>query len=322
MNWRTKQFIILICSSVFLVIGASIPLYVFHHSSKPAPQKEITSNAQVAKVAVTAVSTTESAATTKPSCQNLFISWNLANFGKSKSPEALEIMAEVLRNAKFVAVQEVNAGGNLGANTLAKLADILSRKGSAWDYVVSDPTRPANSEVERYGYLMRKEVFFSRKSAYLVSELEEAISREPFTVSATLKDFEPIQFFSIHTVPTKKGPEREVKALLQSEQVTKALRAIFSGDFNLPAGITDTTFEAMGYKGTIREKTSLKQKLDTRGGYLFHQYDNIYVKGVSVSESGVIDFVVKYFSPVTDESLKKAREVSDHLPVYACLQNK
>lgn len=322
MNPHTKQLAVLISSLVVITLGIGTIFYVHGHSGKVVAQKEASSSPQATKVALTAASTTEAITTTKPPCQNLFISWNLANFGKSKSQEALEIMAEVLRDAKFVAVQEVNAGGAFGASTLAKLADILSRKGAAWDYVVSDPTQPANKEVERYGYLMRKEVFFSRDSAYLVSELEETISREPFTVTATLKGFEPIQFFSIHTVPTKKDPQREVQALLQSKQVTTAVQAIFSGDFNLPAGITDTTFEAMGYKGVIRQKTSLKQKLDDRGGYLFHQYDNIYVKGVTVSESGVIDFVAKYFSPVSHESLKKAREVSDHLPVYACLQNK
>ena len=38
--------------------------------------------------------------------------------------------------------------------------------------------------------------------------------------------------------------------------------------------------------------------------------------GVHVCESGVIDFVSSKFSPVTNESLKEARKISDHLPVY------
>lgn len=250
-------------------------------------------------------------------CPYLFVSWNLENFGRSKSPETIALMAKVLRNADIVAVQEVNAGGNFGAQTVASLADSLSRLGANWDYIVSNKTQPASPGAERYGYFLKKNtVTFSRDSAHLVSELETQIDREPFALTVTLSKEPSLQLFTIHTVPTKKGPEQEVEALLLSHEVTNASRGIFAGDFNLPATKTDKLFESMGYKGAIREKTSLKEKLDVNGGYRFHQYDNIYTKGVTVCESGVIDFVGDNFSPVTDESLQVARKVSDHLPVY------
>lgn len=251
-------------------------------------------------------------------CPHLFISWNLANFGKSKKEESLQMMARVLKDADIVAVQEVNAGKDFGGQALATLASRLSDTSrSSFDYVVSDPTLPRNTETERYGYLTRKDkVSFSRKDAFLVSELEELISREPFSLIASFKQEEKIQFFTIHTVPTKKRPELEVEAFPKSSSVTQATRAIFAGDFNLPGRVTDKTFIPLGYTGHISEKTSLKNKLDVNGGYRFHQYDNIYTKGITVCESGVIDFVKEYFSPVTNESLKKAKEVSDHLPVY------
>jgi endonuclease/exonuclease/phosphatase family metal-dependent hydrolase len=255
--------------------------------------------------------------TSSSTCPHLFVSWNLANFGRSKSPESIEVMANVLKDADIVAIQEVNAGKDYGAQTVAQLAEALSRKGASWDYVVSNPTRPSTPGVERYGYLTKKNhVTFSRDQAHLVSELEDVIDREPFALTASLVHADAIQFFTIHTVPTKKGPAREVEALTGSNEVKNAPRAIFAGDLNLPAGVTDTYFEQMKYKGAIREKTSLKEKLDKVGGYLFHQYDNVYVKGITVCESGAIDFVGKYFAPVTDESLHKARKVSDHLPVY------
>lgn len=255
-------------------------------------------------------------------CPNLFVSWNLENFGKSKSSKALTVMASVLAEADIVAIQEVNAGKDFGAKQVALLASMLSttksvrNKSGKFDYIVSDPTQPVSPGVERYAYLIRSGIAFSRDDAHLVRELEDVIDREPYTLTVRPKNGKPVQLFTIHTVPTKKGPEQEVRALLTSQTVKNADRAIFAGDFNLPASTTDKIFEQMGYKGLIREKTSLKQALDARGGYLYHQYDNIYVKGIEVCESGVIDFVSGYFSPVTNESLREARDVSDHSPVY------
>ncbi len=246
----------------------------------------------------------------------MFVSWNLANFGKSKSPEAIETIAQVLRSADIVAVQEVSAGKNFGARAVATLKEALARTGSNWDYVVSDPTVPPSPGVERYAYLVKSYVRFSRDSAHLVSELEEAIDREPYALTVLPRNTLPIQLFTIHAVPTKKGPAREIEALSANKDIVGVSRAIVAGDFNLPARITDVPFSGIGYTGHIREKTSLKEKLDAQGGYLLHQYDNIYTKGITVCESGTIDFVRKHFAPVTEDSLRSARAVSDHLPVY------
>lgn len=250
-------------------------------------------------------------------CPHLFISWNLKDMGRSKTAKEIEIMAKVLKDADVVAVQEINAGSGFGAQAVYKLADELSRKGSGWDYVVSNPTQPKSPGVERYAYLIKKStVSFNQHDAHLVKELEERIDREPFSFVASIGGQSPIRFFTIHTVPTKKGPAYEVEQLLYSHTVKSASRAIFSGDFNLGEESTNQTFAHMGYDGAIHQKTSLRQKYSASRPYVLHQYDNIYTKGVTVCESGVLDFVAEYFSPVTDQSLQEARKVSDHLPVY------
>jgi endonuclease/exonuclease/phosphatase family metal-dependent hydrolase len=250
------------------------------------------------------------------SCKKLFVSWNMKDMGKSKSQESLEVMASVLKDADVVAIQEVVAGKGFGAKKVADLAQVLAQKGQLFDNIVSNPTFPDSPGVERYGYLIRKHILFSRDDTHLVKALQETIDREPYALTAKWKDETTVTFFTIHTVPTKKKPELEVAVLPSSDEVKNVSPAIFAGDFNLPARSTDPVFTQMGYTGQIREKTSIKDKLDAQGGYLLHQYDNIYTKGIHVCESGVIDFVDQYFSPVRQESLRKAREVSDHLPVY------
>lgn len=68
------------------------------------------------------------------------VSWNIQDFGKTKSYDELEEIAELLRDADIVAIQEVVSGFG-GAQAVAKLTDILNRKGTQWDYVISNPTR-------------------------------------------------------------------------------------------------------------------------------------------------------------------------------------
>jgi len=254
-------------------------------------------------------------------CPNTFVSWNLGNFGAAKTDEAIEIMAQILSSADIVAIQEVTAGKDHGAQAVAKLADALSRTGVDWDYVISDPTQPRSPGVERYAFLFKKKsVTINRRNAHLVAELETPIDREPFALTFELtKSAGVLTVFTIHTVPTAKHPISEVAALTEAAELRNAKRAIVAGDFNLAPKATDPYFSGIGLTGHVDVRTSLATKLHD-GRYVAKQYDNIYTKGVTVCTAGTIDFVGAYFAPVTDDSLGAARKVSDHLPVYVTFQ--
>jgi endonuclease/exonuclease/phosphatase family metal-dependent hydrolase len=56
-------------------------------------------------------------------CPYLFVSWNLQDFGRSKSPEEIERIAEIIVAADVVALQEVVAGKGFGAQAIARLAE-------------------------------------------------------------------------------------------------------------------------------------------------------------------------------------------------------
>lgn len=270
------------------------------------------------------VATQDTNAAASSTCPNKIISWNLDNFGKSKIDDALLVMVDVMRSADIVMVVEVNAGKEFGAKRLGDLVDLLTRTGSEWDYIVSDPTQPKTPGQERYAFLIKRGVKFNRDTAHLVKELEDPIDREPYSVKVILHGGKEVTLFAIHTVPTAKHPEREVEALLGNDEVKAEGPAIFAGDFNLGPSSTDPVFTQMGYIGTINEKTSIKNKVDeSKSGtsaYLRHQYDNIYVKGLKVLSSGAINFVEGRFSITDEESLKAVKKVSDHLPVYVCVE--
>ena len=82
------------------------------------------------------------------------LSWNLENFGKSKSGQEISFIANTVKDYDIIAIQEVVAGYG-GAQTVAKLADELNRKGSKWDYVVSNPTSSSAYKTERYAFLWK-----------------------------------------------------------------------------------------------------------------------------------------------------------------------
>ncbi len=252
----------------------------------------------------------------------VYLSWNLANFGKSKSPETLELMAEIGRDADIIAGQEINAGsrGVLGdgPQTVAKLTDLLERKGSDWDYIISDRTQSEgdNAGVERYAYWMKSPIWMNRREAVLVKSLEQPIDREPYSAVFHIGN-NTVTTYSIHAVPTAKDPVQEVQALAKSEELQRSGNMILSGDFNLAGKDMNPILNPTGFTPHIAAKTSLKQKVGKKGEHLLYQYDNIYTKGnIGVCASGVVDFPASYFAPVTDESLHEARKLSDHLPVY------
>lgn len=252
----------------------------------------------------------------KTSCPYTFISWNIANFGRKKTDEEIALIAKVLAHADIVAVQEVVAGKEFGAQAIAKLALALGRTGAAWDYTVSDPTRPPSAGVERYAYLWKRHTMtVNRDNARLVQELQASVDREPYALLFQPKESAPLYVFSVHTVPVAKQPIREVEALVSAKEVRAVKRAIIAGDFNLSRKKADPLFARIGFTGHITASTSLRGFVG-RNGYRSRQYDNVYTKDLRVCTAGVIDFVGTYFAPVTDESLRNARHLSDHLPVF------
>src|SRR6218665_2002392 len=82
------------------------------------------------------------------------LSWNIENFGSSKTDFAILFIANTVKEYDVVALQEIVAGEG-GAKAVARLADELNRKGSQWDYAISDPTSSSAYKTERYAFLWK-----------------------------------------------------------------------------------------------------------------------------------------------------------------------
>ncbi|WNJ19895.1 endonuclease/exonuclease/phosphatase family protein [Pontibacter sp. G13] len=246
------------------------------------------------------------------------ITWNIQDLGSSKTDLEIAYMAEVVREADIVAIQEVVAG-NGGAQAVAKLADELNRMGAQWDYRISDPTTDDNRHmVERYAYLWKPSRFSVQGRPKLAVKFEREISREPYLGIFVDKAGRKVTLASFHAIPTSKDPETEVVHLKEFPSSYRTGELLMMGDFNLAHDheVFDH-LEDRGYEPAVVEgKTSLRMKPKADGDYFSKQYDNLFYqpKDFRLKSMQIIDIVPDF------DNLKAARGISDHLPVQVVLK--
>lgn len=241
------------------------------------------------------------------------ISWNIQNFGRSKSESGatMKYICDKVKIFDVVVVQEVSTS-EFGAQAVAKLDDLLDRTGSSWDYIVSDPTTGAGSE--RYAYLYKRHRVKLKESG-LEQTLSDKINREPFRAVFTFKSND-YYLFNLHLVPTDKNPAAEAVQLASLGETYKGKRIIFMGDLNLSQ--SDAGFEPVkkwGKPTLIGKKTSLKMKEGEGGQRLNMEYDNFFITpNLKTKGSDVINFFDEF------KDLKEARKISDHCPIYLIIR--
>ncbi|WP_281232171.1 endonuclease/exonuclease/phosphatase family protein [Flavobacterium gelatinilyticum] len=239
------------------------------------------------------------------------ISWNIENFGKSKSQSSLGFIASTISNYDIVAIQEVVAGYG-GAQTVAKLAALLNEKGSKWDYTISNPTSGSSYKTERYAFLWKPGKVKLKGDAWLEKKFHLVIDREPYfaTFEVNKKTFTVVNF---HAITKSKQPETEIKYFKFLPQEYPDLNLVFAGDFNCPESHTVfNPLKKMGYVSVFqKQKTTLKQKCVAEI-CLASEFDNIFydTAKLKVLNFGVIHFYKKF------NSLQEARKISDHIPAW------
>ena len=242
------------------------------------------------------------------------ISWNIQDLGQTKNNEEIEFIVDVLKDFDIVVIQEVVAKHPAGAQKVAQIADELNRKGSKWDYRISNPTiSPSSYMSERYAFLWKTSKVEIIGRAYLDAELASFIHREPFIAQfkskSTGHNFHIINF---HSRKHDDNPELEIQYFKDYQNRLNTEKLLIAGDFNLNErhSVWDD-FYKKGYKPAVKNsKTTLKRKCSS-GKYLSHAIDNIYVsKHIRFVNSGTIDYIQNC------NNLIAARKISDHVPVF------
>jgi deoxyribonuclease-1-like protein len=245
-------------------------------------------------------------------CSIKVCSWNLKDFGKSKSNAEIVFIANVVKEYDVVAIQEVVAGAG-GAQAVARLVTELNTKGTKWDYVISDPTSGSSYKTERYAYVWKASKLQKQKPAWFEWKYSAEIDREPYFLTLISKG-KSVTFVNFHAITKSKQPEREVKffKFLPAEYPEETL--FFVGDFNLPESHSVfNPLKKMGYTPLLLgQKTSLRLHC-VDGDCLASEFDNMFInlQKLRVLKSGIIRFYEKL------PDFKQARLISDHVPIFA-----
>jgi deoxyribonuclease-1-like protein len=246
------------------------------------------------------------------SSQNISVcSWNLKDFGKSKSDQEITVIANILKSFDVIAVQEVVAGYG-GPQAIARLADQLNRSGAAWEYALSAATSGTSHQAERYAYIWKKTKVKKMGEPWLESKYGAQFDREPYygRFKVAGKVFTLVSF---HAIPKSKQPETEIKYFKYLPPLYPNDNLIFCGDFNLPQSHSVfTPLRKMGYiSSMVNQKTSLRQKC-INNDCLASEYDNFYFNESKINfiSAGIIHFYKAF------DNLKVASLVSDHVPIF------
>lgn len=244
--------------------------------------------------------------------QTKLLSWNLENFGKSKSNQEIAFIANTIKDFDIVTIQEVVAG-NGGAQAVARLADELNQKGYKWDYRISDPTSSSAYKTERYAFLWKTSSLKLKGKPWLERNYHLEIDREPYFATFEIKG-KTITIVSFHAITKNKQPETEIKYFKFLPQEYSTLNLLFAGDFNCPQSHSVfNPLKKMGYKSIlINQKTSLKQACK-KNQCLASEFDNMFYNDskVVIKNAGVLSFFKAF------NSLKEAKKISDHIPIWA-----
>ena len=245
------------------------------------------------------------------SAQVKLLSWNIENLGKSKSDSTIIYIANTIKNYDIIAIQEIVAGYG-GAQSVAKLADELNRKGAKWDYTISDPTSSSAYKTERYAFMWKTSKVKKIGKAWLEKKYHLEIDREPYycTFEAEGKQFTVVNF---HAITKNRQPETEIKYFKFLPDEYPDLNLLFVGDFNCPQSHTVfNPLKKMGYQSIlVGQKTSLKKECK-QDICLASEFDNMYYNSSKIMalKSGVVHFYKSF------NSFQEAKKISDHIPIW------
>lgn len=245
------------------------------------------------------------------SAQPNLLSWNLADFGSSKSDSTIIFIANQIKDYDIVALQEIVVNPS-GAQAVARLAEELNRTGSKWDYAISDPTSSSAYKTERYAYLWQSAKVQLVGEPWLEKKYALEIDREPFYATFHYQDKE-FTVVNFHAITKKRQPETEIKYFKFLPEQYPDLNLLFVGDFNCPE--THSVFnplKKMGYFPAFEnQKTTLRSQC-TEQDCLASPYDNMYYRldKIKIVQQGILPFYLHFYS------LNDARKISDHIPIW------
>ena len=242
-------------------------------------------------------------------------SFNIQVFGRSKleKPTVMETITRIVQQFDVVAIQEIRSRED---DILPRFVDMLNAGGRHYDFVIG-PRLGRTVSKEQYAFVFDQETIeVDRNQLYTIHDPEDALHREPFVGWFRARAAPSHQAFTFSLINIHTDPDdvkTEVDAL---DDVFAAVRsdgrqeddAILLGDLNAD----DKHLGQLGRMANLHPAISGTATTVTGK----KQYDNLIFDRLATTEftgrAGVLDFLRQY-----NLSGDAAKEISDHLPVWA-----
>jgi endonuclease/exonuclease/phosphatase family metal-dependent hydrolase len=242
-------------------------------------------------------------------------SFNIQILGRSKIAQrkVMDVLCDVVRRFDVIAIQEVRANTD---DILPRFIEKINSGGRRYDYLIG-PRLGRTSSKEQYAFIFDTATIETDRTAlYTVEDRADLLHREPLVASFRVRGPPPSEAFTFTLINVHTDPDevpQEVAALAQAYQAVRndgrgEDDVILVGDLNAD----ETKFGALGQIPNIAWAIS-GVPTNTIGT---QTYDNILFHRTATSEftglTGVVDLMRDY-----QLTLDSAKEVSDHLPVWA-----
>jgi len=242
-------------------------------------------------------------------------SFNIEVFGvsKLKKPEAMDVLAKVVRRFDVVAIQEVRS---VDPTVLPRFVDLINASGAQYDYVIG-PRLGRTSSKEQYAFVFdTARIEYDPHTIRTAEDPQDLLHREPLITTFRVRHTSTSRPFTFTLVNIHTDPDETDIELDALDDVFLAVQRAGAGEDDvILLGDLNVDQYHLGQLGEVRNIGWIitDQKTNTR---LTESYDNILFDRQATAEytgrSGVLNLMAE-FGLTTDEALK----VSDHLPVWA-----
>ena len=242
-------------------------------------------------------------------------SFNIQVFGTSKlkKPQAMDVLAKVVRRFDVVAIQEVRSTDD---TVVPRFVELVNADGSKYDFIIGPRLGRTNSK-EQYAVLFNTaRIEVDRGSVYTVDDPKDLLHREPMVARFRVRGLPPEKAFSFNLVDIHTDPDETVGELDALADVFVGVQRNGSGEDDVillgDLNVDEYHFGRLGQLPNIGHAIT-GVMTNTRRDKM---YDNIVFDRRSTTEFtgkwGVVDLAKEF-----NLTQQAALEVSDHCPVWA-----
>ena len=242
----------------------------------------------------------------------VLVSWNMGEYSTNKTRKALETMADILRDADIVVLQNIQSSQGTKMD-IKKIAQMLDMKDKNWDFITSE-------KVDGKGDLAflwdTKKISIHNVHMIRTSRSCGHYMEHAPVIGSFIFNKEKFQIVSFIAASSEEKAQKEISDYIGCDRFNRD-SLIALGDFNLPPGKVNPLFREYGFVNQTESRRSMvKNKINRSCSHRTSSHIFTKNSSVDVCASGVVDLA----NIINDH--EDVKNVSEHMPVFIIFQPK